>query len=191
MLLYASLAVIAVTFVIFFIIQQKNLKSSETFSKSAMGFFNSLDDFTTSYALFGIKDPSGHTRAMAIDTKRELICLYDVNEKNKHYMIDYSELASSEVFENEISVSFFSNDSKILKLNFEKELSEDYKKVFNLSVECKFVSDEIPNFKIYTIHSNNPVDNNEYLFKKEETNKWHHLMVKIIDYNNKPVKHID
>jgi len=34
MLLYASLAVIAVTFVIFFIIQQKNLKSSETFSKS-------------------------------------------------------------------------------------------------------------------------------------------------------------
>ena len=191
MMIYASLAVIAVAFVLFFIIQQKKLKSSETFSKSAMGFFNNLDGFTMSYALFGIKGPSGHTRAMAIDTERELICLYDANEKKKHHILDYSELASSEVFENEISISFFSDDSKILKLNFEKELSEEYKRVFNLSVECKFVSDEIPSFKIYTIHSNNPVDNNEYLFKKEETNKWHHLMVKIIDYNNQPVKHID
>ncbi len=191
MLIYASLAIIAVAFIIFFIIQQKKLKSSETFSKSTMGFFSSIDDFNPTYALFGIKDPSGHKKAMAIDTRREIICLYDANEKNKHHMLDYSELDSSEIFENEISISYFSNDSKILKLNFEKELSENTKKVFKLSVECKFVSDEIPSFRIYTINSNTPVDNNEYLYKKEETNKWHHLMVKIIDYNNQPIKHIE
>jgi len=191
MLIYASLAVIAISFVIFFVIQQKKLKSSETFSKSAMGFFNNLDGFTPSYALFGIKDPSGHSKAMAIDTERETICLYDANEKNKHHFIDYAELASSEIFENDISISYFSNDSKILKLNFEKELSENHKTVFTLSVEFTFVSDDVSSFKIYTIYSNTPVDKNEYLFKKEETNKWHHMMVKIIDYNNHPVKNID
>ena len=128
---------------------------------------------------------------MALDPKSEVICLYDENEKNKHHIMNYSELLSSEIFENETSISFFSEDSKILKLNFEKELAEEEKKIFNISVECTFLSDKIPSFKIYTINSKNPVDNNEYLFKREETNKWHRLMVKIIDYNNESVKNIN
>ncbi len=188
---YAYIAIIAVLFIVFFARQQKKLRNSESFSKSTLAFFNSLDNFTPSYGIFGIKDPSGHCKAIAIDPKTETICLYDENEKNKHHIMNYSELVSSEIFENETSISFFSDDSKILKLNFERELAEEEKKILNLSVECTFISEKIPSFKIYTINSNNPVDNNEYLFKREETNKWHRLMVKIIDYNNQPIKHID
>ncbi|MBK5251022.1 MAG: hypothetical protein JJE29_00015 [Peptostreptococcaceae bacterium] len=190
MSIYAYIAIIAVLFILFFARQQKKLRNSESFSKSALDFFNSLDNFTPSYGIFGIKDPSGHTKAMAIDPKNESICLYDENEKNKHHIMNYSELVSSEIFENETSISFFSDDSKILKLNFEKELAEEEKKILRLSVECTFISEKVPSFKIYTINSSGPVDNNEYLFKREETNKWHRLMVKIIDYNNESVKHI-
>lgn len=191
MILYSLLAVATVLFIAFFIYQQRKLKKHASHSQKTLRFFKQMEDFSPSYALIGVADDSGHIRSMAIDGERELICLYDQNDETPCKMLSYGDIFSTEVFENGISISYFSGDSKILKFNFEKELEEGEKKVKSLSVECAFESGDVPPFRVYTLFSSAFADPGEYHLKKEETNKWHHLMIKIIEQNHRPLKRID
>lgn len=191
MFLYIAMILAGIAFIAFFMYQQKKLVGSEAYSKKILDFFKQLEGFNLSYALLGVRDPSGNTRAMAIDATSETLCLYDRNDALEYRLIDYSDVLSTEIFENGISISYFSSDTKILKFNFEKELAEGDKTIFSLSAECSFGNGDEDLFRVYTISSSTPVDANEYRLKKEEINKWHHLMIKIIERNKPSLKRID